>query len=239
MMDVVLPYTNDSHWQDNELRYCLRSLEKNFLNLGEVYIIGSKPTWVRNVTHIRASDNYLDNKGGNIISKLLLACFNPAISDDFLFVSDDQYLLVPMRAQDIQPYYVYDMTGLPLRKGNKFWMQCLRNTRKTLKVEGLTLYNYEPHVPMVINKKKFIQVMKKYDWENILYPTLSLYFNNVLKTHEQLPPNHRIFYDGLEISKHMNFINGKQFLAHSDLGLSWQLQQKIKELFPKKSKFER
>lgn len=236
-MDVIIPLSTGSYWHDNELRYCLRSLDKYFLDLGEIYIVGSKPKWVKNINHIPIRDNYPDNKGACIINKITILCINNRISDDFLFVSDDQYMMYSTRSKDIKPYYVYDMKNEALRKGNKKWMQCLRNTKRTLLKEGLPCYNYEPHTPVIINKDKFRETMLKYDWGNIQYPTLSLYFNNILKEHEMLPSNYRAFFQEENIP--IDVINGKNFVCHSDLGLSWQLQHKLAELFPKKSRFEK
>jgi len=39
-VDVVYPLSNGSHWDNNELRYSLRSLEKYALNLGRVFVVG-------------------------------------------------------------------------------------------------------------------------------------------------------------------------------------------------------
>jgi hypothetical protein len=235
--DVVIPMSNGSYWRDNELRYCLRSLEKNFIDLGKIFIVGHKPKWVKNVSHIAIGDIYPDNKGANIIRKLTSMCVNINVSDDFLFVSDDQCVLYPHRAHDFHAYYTYNMKGLPLRKGNKMWMQCLRNARKALLADDKSCYNYEPHIPLMINKEAYREIMLKYRWEDIQYPTLSLYFNNYLKHHEKLPADCRAFFDQERMD--VDIIKGKQFLGYSDLGLSFKLMQKLAELFPKKCSFER
>jgi hypothetical protein len=237
-MDVVIPLAKGgSYWQDNELRYCLRSLEKHFLDLGKVFIVGHKPRWIKNISHIAIGDMYPDNKGASIINKLTNMCINRNVSDDFLFVSDDQYVLFPTRAKDIHTYYTYDMRGETLRKGNRMWMQCLRNARKSLLADGLPCYNYEPHTPLIINKDRYRETMLMYKWEEIQYPTLSLYFNNVLKHHEKLPNDYRAFFDqeGLDVES----IHGHQFLCNTDLGLSFKLMRKLNELFPRKSSFEK
>ena len=49
MIDVVIPLGTGSRWQDNELRYCLRSIEKNLSGVNEVVIVGEKPKWLTNV----------------------------------------------------------------------------------------------------------------------------------------------------------------------------------------------
>ena len=235
-MDVIIPHCSESYWESQELRYCLRSIEKNFKDLGNVYIHGYCPPFVKNVIHNPIEYTY-ESKGARIIAKLLYACNNPNVSSDYLFIADDNCFLKPMGREDIKPYYTYDMKGESLRKGNKLWMQCLRNTRRTLLKEKLPCFNHEPHTPLIINKNAFKKVMAKYDWINTLYPTFSLYFNNILSVHEQLPPDYRVFYD--KEGADLNLIEGKSFLAYNDLGLSSKLQFKLADLFPMKSRFEK
>lgn len=236
-MDVVIPLSNGSYWEDNELRYCLRSLEKNLSDLDNVYILGHCPEWTKNVVSIPIGDPYsMENKGANIINKLTLICISNGISDNFLFVSDDQVLLKPISSKDIKTYYVYDLSDFNFTGGNKFWMECLKNTRDTLMKEGKTCYSFEPHTPVIINKNKFKEVMSRYGWIETLYPTLSLYYNNIIKKPQQLPDNYRVFYNQLYAD--LSLMEGKTWLGYCDLGLSQGLQKKLGELFPKKSKYE-
>ncbi len=237
-MDVVIPLSNESYWSDFETLYCLRSLEKHFSDLGEIYIVGGMlPPWLTNVNHIVAYDEMTTNKGKNIIKKLLLACNMPEISKEFIFLSDDQIFLKQTSAEEIKPYYVYNLKDFKFNGDNKFWMECLWNTRNTLLDEGTTCYMYEPHTPIIIDKNKFKSVISKYNWKQTLYPTLSLYFNNVIQDHKQLPENYRAFLDKEGMS--IDLIEGKTFLGYSDLGLSAALQVKLQSLFQNKSKYEK
>lgn len=236
-MDIVLPIKKGgSYWKDRELRYCLRSIEKYFLDLGKVYIIGYKPSWVKNVIHISHDDSFIDNKGANIISKLIRACKDERITDSFLFVSDDQYFLKPLHARQIHAYYNFYLNH-PYKLKNKFWRKCMSNVKRVMNKEGLPAYCYEPHTPLVINKRKYWSTMLNYNWQDNLFPTLSLYFNTIKKNHKRIPDNYRARFAKLETD--LSIINDKSFLSHDDMGLSNQLQDKLKELFPEKSKFEK
>ena len=237
-MDVIIPYTLGSWWQNNELRFCLRSLQKNFLDMGEVYLVGPKPKFIKNVRHIPIDDPWpQSNKAMNIVSKILTMCRRDDISKDFLFCSDDQVLLKPMKAKDIKPYYTYDLRFHKMDFENEFWKQCMINTRDTLLKEGKPCFNYESHCGKLINRKKFEEIIPKYDYHNTLYPTHSLYFNNVVKDPQSMPVNYRVFFDKERMD--VGLIDGKTWLGYSDLGLSFQLQGKLRELFPTKSRFEK
>lgn len=236
-MDVVIPHGTGSYWDCNELRYCLRSIDKNFRSLGDIYVVGYKPGWLKNVKHIDALDLYPDNKGASIIAKVLKACNDKRVSGNFLFISDDQCFLKSMSATSIKPYYTYDLSSIRIGYSNRRWRECMVNVKRTLRKSRMPCYNYETHAPKIFNKTRFIEVMKKYDWQNIQYPTHTLYFNNNVILPKQMPDKYRIFFNAEKMD--VNLIKGYSFLAYSDLGLSWQLQKKLKELFPRKSRFER
>lgn len=232
-MDVMIPLGKGSNWQDNELRYCLRSLEKYFLDLNDVYIVGRTPDWVKNVFFIESDDCYGSNKGANIISKIHL-CNND--NEEILFISDDQCFLKPMKADDIHPYYIYDLKKKIPNGGNRIWRRCLHNVKHALISKRLPCYNFETHTPKIINKKEFVRLMDNFDWRETHFPTHSLYFNNVVEYPEQMPENYRAFIN--YENANLDIIEGKSFLAYADIGLSWQLQHKLAELFPNKSRFE-
>ena len=110
--DAVYPLGSGSKWNNNELRYSLRSLEKNLVDLRNVYIVGYRPEWLTGAIHIPCDDPLPHNKDGNIIRKILRACQTPGLSEDFLQVSDDQILLRPLSFAELYPYYVVDLAGV-------------------------------------------------------------------------------------------------------------------------------
>jgi len=233
-VDVVIPHGTGSYWQCNELRYCLRSVEKYFAPLGAVWIIGYKPKWIKNVNFIKMKDG--ENRGTNIIKKIMRACGERSLSDDFVRMSDDQYFLKPVKK--ISSYYAYDMDGVKfdLRGKRKEWFRRLNNARRYLRKHNYPVYNYETHFPMMVNKYRFSEIMSEIDFESVLYPTNSLYFNIANMKHIKSPDWMAKFYaENIDVS----IIKGKTFLGHDDLGLSYELQNKLAELFPKKSRFEK
>ena len=68
--DVVYFLGSESANQDWELRYSLRSIARNFLDLRKVFIVGHKPRWLTGVEHLAVPDRYTNNKDANLIDKL-------------------------------------------------------------------------------------------------------------------------------------------------------------------------
>lgn len=154
-MDIVIPLGSDSKWKNNELRYCLRGLEMYCKDMGNVVIVGEKPDWTTNVTHIPAKD--LLTPTYNIWTKTLAAAQSHEVSDNFLFCNDDYFWLSDFTAKDY-PYYYSDVTG------NSPYKKILRRTMDVCQKSGLTSLNYDVHKPMIINKEQFIKAFEFFEW---------------------------------------------------------------------------
>src|SRR6056297_2738384 len=144
-MDVVYTIGRSCNIEDYwELRMSLRSL--SFLtDIGNVFIVGHKPEWCKNVIHIPHEDPYKSNKDGNLINKLISACFHPDLSEEFLWFSDDQYVLAKPAPEDLrEPVH---NNGMHHPRSKSKWHRRLNSTIKILQSRNLTTNVYECHVP--------------------------------------------------------------------------------------------
>jgi len=242
MIDIVIPLGSGTRWHDNEIRYCLRSLAVNFIDLGAVFIVGEKPKWMKNVVHIKAKDTLPENKDGNIINKVLLACEHPDLSMDFIRLSDDQIILQPMRFIDIRPYFLDDLADRPSVwwQGGK-WKRRMKHTFELLRKQKKTTYHYDSHIPMPCNKYLFRDVFEKVDYEKKPGVTINTwYFNNIgLEDHQKLMDQKAGFeMPAINIPIIWEKIKDKYYLSYNDGGLNDYLKAVIMTTFPYKSKFE-
>src|SRR5688572_25487619 len=99
-MNIFLPY---KHTNGEELRFALRSIEKNLSGYRDVYLITDKcPEWY-NGKFILYPDPYPDVRGRrqfNIISKLF-----QVPEEKFVMWNDDHYLLKPLHVNEIKNWY--------------------------------------------------------------------------------------------------------------------------------------
>lgn len=147
MMDILYIVGNGSDWDDNELRYSLRSIAKNGRNLGRVFLVGHKPKWVSDqVTHIPCDDP-LHVKHKNILNKVLTAMEKSDIGQHFLISSDDHYYVQPTDFDNLPVYF--KNIEIPARMTDaQVWQEyfkSLHDTRCMLERHGLTLYQTNPH----------------------------------------------------------------------------------------------
>lgn len=86
-IDIVIPYHGDWHW---ELEQAVRLLNKHF-KYRDLYLVGENlPQIGKHIDFIQS-----EKKEVNIWQKTATACMVPGVSDNFLFMNDDHFLLRP------------------------------------------------------------------------------------------------------------------------------------------------
>lgn len=231
-MDILLPYIN-STWAGTELKYALRSIEKH-VQFDRVFIIGDKPDWLCNVTHIPFKDNpNIESKERNIMQKILEVC-KTDISQQFMFSNDDIFIL-----KDIPNDYPAYYSGLlPYHKGTiGAYKKSVNNTVEVLTEKGLNCLNYDIHRPCLYDKDLFPEVMSRYDWRKPYgYVIKSLYFNSIgvkgvssydLKISAQIP-FHRL----------RKTVEGQDIFSIGDRAIGLPMKKLLDLYFSEPSKFE-
>jgi hypothetical protein len=162
-MDIVYPLGKGSLYNNFELRMSLRSLEKHLANMGEVWIIGEKPEWLQNVHHIHKHDiNTVPDR--NMMEKLKVACETPEISEEFLMVHDDHYLLADFDANTFPYFYSEDLKEYVAKRFDQGYGQRAKNSLQHLTEKGLPTLHYDIHYPIRYNKQKFLEVIPTLPW---------------------------------------------------------------------------
>lgn len=239
MTDLVYALGVGSIWQDNELKYSIRSIEKNFSELGKVFIVGTKPEFLNwnnpRLIYIECDDPFRHNKDANIINKVLKACKRKELSDDFIRASDDQIVLKKVRTEDFYPKYLMDLNGKPLPSNNR-WFKRLKETCEQLKRENKKTYHYDSHFPMLYSKESFLHI-----FENIPdYTINTYYFNNILDEHRELGDiKITLQKPFLNMQEFQKEVKGKTFLGYNNKGLrEGMLKLWLQNEFREKSSFE-
>lgn len=241
-VDVVYKIGATADWPEfQELKYSLRSVEKNFESLRNVYIVGNKPQWLQNVIHIPAKDPYRTNKDGNLINKMIMASVHPDISEFFVNISDDQYFMNPVKAEDMM-HPIIDNSHIQFVPNSKLnrWQSRLKRTVDILKKNGFKHNCYEAHCPYLLDSKNYMKTLMQYDYGvDIGYCGNTLYFNTI-----NAPGRVKTNRDMLRVTKPMtrDEIMSKlafvRFMNNTKKGLTDTFKQILQEKFPNPSKFE-
>ena len=242
LVDLVYVLGKGSRWQNNELRFSLRSVSKNLKNVGNIFIAGEIPDYVKNCIHVSCADIFdpAINADGNMTHKLLTVCQRADLSENFLFMNDDFIINQPIAANKIQCLQKGDMANqAPSYWITQFYRHRLKRTFEELKCRGMTTIQYDYHAPMLMNKHSFFSVMEKFDYaSDIGYTFRSLYGNSL-----NLPAipilNQKVtifkFYTLAEINAKTLNIN---FVGYNDSGLNDSLKWWLIDNLPNKCKYE-
>ena len=177
-LDFVYILGKGSKWNNNEIKYSIRSVERHVPHRN-IVIVGELPHFLnrKKIIHISVSDKD-SNKLKNAINKLMYACRDPRISKDFVLMNDDFIF-----TQDIDGLYSYTIGTLDNAKKKHttkggYYFRAICDTLDILNEEGYDTINYEVHYPMIINQQKFLRMIKMHPyWKQLPFLFRSVYGN--------------------------------------------------------------
>ncbi len=167
--DIIYFLKNDP--VNEELRYSLRSVEKNW-EYRDVWFYGGCPTALRPDHHVPANQSAA-SKFERVRDMMRLACQNNEITEDFWLFNDDFFVLQPV-TQKMVPQYngnLYErIVRIEERHGQAatIYTKRLRHLVKTLKKAHKGCLNYAVHKPMLINRAKMLEVLDRFPDEPML-----------------------------------------------------------------------
>jgi hypothetical protein len=251
MIDVYYPYfLREASW--DELRYSLRSLQKNLKEEFRVFIVGDLPEYIdpKKVTFIPHTrcEGMSENTVFDAISKILIYLNHPDAGRKFIRMYDDIYLLDKVNLKEIGKFKaMYDSDYLPERTGT-WWLQLYRTIR-IVKWKGYHGWNTETHFPELFEREKMLWIISVYDALEKRLLTSTLYYNVFFVNSKPV-----LYHDCKGIQFFNNEDNefytsstgdlkkkckGKLYLNHNDAGLNDNLKAFLMNSFPKKSRFEK
>lgn len=218
---IVIPYTRDKH-KGLELKYALRSIEK-FWPQSEVWVIGDRPRFETRYLPCRDLDS---RKEFSIANKILTACKCDEISEDFIMWHDDHFQL---KETEIKYWHNGDL-GRTHERARGLYQVAVRNTIDY----GCTL-NYDIHVPIVFNKKEFINRVMSADWRpGKEFLVKSLYCKGIEGEYmEDLKLN-----APYHISRIWEKLEGRCFFSTGNYSMTPEMIEVLETLYPNKSTYE-
>jgi hypothetical protein len=240
-IDVVYVLGKGSVWKNNEIRFSLRSVEKNLQGIRKIWVIGERPEFLKNINHIPFPDELPNNADGNIIRKVLRVCQEKMLTDNFLFINDDHLILKPVIAGDIPPYHKGDLTEFPKEYFElNFWRGRLFRTKNILREKGYPTLHFDCHMPIILNKQRFPEVISEFDFEkNIGYTMKSLYGNIVHPDGPMLNGEKATIFRPYILPDIIERVKNKTFIAFNDDGLRIPMKTWLYINFPEPSKYEK
>lgn len=144
-MDILYVLGRGSEWDNNEIKYSLRSIEKYGKNVDRVYVVGYNPGFLSDeVTFISCEDMY-DKKHKNILGKILYAIEHSDIGEEFLLSSDDHFYVKETDFDNYPYYYKGILPNKVPRVKDVDYHTSLVQTRRLLENRGFPCYMFNWH----------------------------------------------------------------------------------------------
>jgi hypothetical protein len=208
-----------------ELKYSLRSACAN-LTFDKVVIVGDEPVGLKDIVHIHHRGPF--GKHVNCFSKLQRAIDSPTVSDPFVLMNDDFFILRPFE----QIPYLYMSKLSDWVKGFPHRSSYYEKALKTLEIVGDKARIFETHFPIVYEKEKLRRVIEKYKLPcGIMLRTL---YAHEYKIAGEQSPDFKARSSGqlIEYSK-------KRFMSTTEQAARTNTFRKVmNSLFPEPSRFE-
>ena len=213
--------------KNEELRYSLRSVDENFA-YKRVWFVGGKPKGLEPDCYMPIKQD-APSKWENVRNMLVEICKNNKISKDFWLFNDDFFILSPCDDSLPQFYNGTLQEQIARCEGQGEYVFRLEHLVKTLEDAGLPTLNYSVHKPILVNRKKALEVLEKFPDE----PMFRALYGNYWKIGGVDEPDCKIRRCDRYIKK------GKRFCSTQDdsfaVGIVGRL---LRDMFDNPSRFE-
>lgn len=224
-MNDIVYFVKDTK-SNEELRYSLRSL-KNFPHR-KVWFYGGCPDGLKPDHHISVVQDQ-PTKWQNIFKMYKMACQNDDITDDFWLFNDDFFVMKKVKKGPNWfngDLYKRVVTLEDKHSGFTPYSQQLRYTLQELEGMGCDTVNYALHIPMLMNRKKGLELTKIIDG-----PMIRCAYGNYFKvggtehSDVKIDSCDKLYKDG-------------EYLSTNDKSFAGAVGKQIADLFPEKCKYE-
>lgn len=240
MTDIVIPLGWGSQWQNNELKYSLRSFEKHLSGMGQVFIVTDLvgvPNWLDGIIHIPCPD-MTNTASLNAYTKVLKACQDDRVSQSFLLSNDDFFLIKDFEASTFPQFFRGELREKHANPKDTHYPNSKMNTFRELERFGMPKRHYGVHCPMLLDKSKFQFIMSRFNWntkDGILMRSL---YGNMAGVGGTLMKDCKIS-DYMDLPGLRKTVEGKPFFSIGDTAINRDMMNFLEELYPNKSRYEK
>lgn len=243
VLDVIYVTGEASPWNEYEIRFSLRSIEKNLSDIGKVFIIGKRPDFLTDVIHIPSKDVFYPgiHPFGNTANSALAACRKKGLSKRFLLLNSDHIVLHPMPVSNVTPKPKAEMSifDSALWKFNYLINRLNRAVENKFSKNKHTL-TFDCLTPIIFHKMKFVDIANQFDHSKMLGYSMNNIFGQFLNpTASQYATQQKIICRQYKLESLREFLAGPQLISFGGIGLNPSLKWWLHENYSFPSRFEK
>ena len=174
----------------DEIRYSLRSVEKNFPH-GKVWFYGGKPAGIEPDEYVKLIQEGA-SRYAKVTNTIRQICINDDITEDFWLFNDDFFVM--QQIKDLKPMIsgtiservqrIVDRIGVKSK-----YAKMLEHTGDVLRAKGYDTLDYALHVPMLINRRKALEAIQTFPGE----PMFRCLYGNYIGAEADLISDVKVF----------------------------------------------
>lgn len=236
-MDVLYVLGKGSPYNNDELRYSLRTLEAHGQNIGRVIIVGEDPGFLSDQVEFYRKPEVKGHIPHRITTKVLYAIEKANLTGDFLLIADDVFFVKDTDLENIPYEYKSDLRTR-LTHPDARYFQTVLEAAHWLEKNDCSILDYEMHKPFLFNGKKFLKLKKawKHSKDSTFGMVLQSVYGNYYKVGGTLAPDVKL--------KHLTQIKDYELLINNYCFScgdgSWLkgIETWLKKQYPNPSKYE-
>ena len=155
-MNAVYLHGTGSMWNDWEIQYSIRSVRKYAPFISDIFSVGIPAPGTKNIPH-----QDTQHPAVNIWEKIVLACMDDRVSDPFMLLSDDHFLIAPI-SMEYPNYFPGRISQWPRRPDfYKMRDPYSELVDRTQYIIGDVLW-FNVHCPVLIHKQSFLDTFNEF-----------------------------------------------------------------------------
>lgn len=238
-MDVLYLLGSGSTWDNNELRYSLRSLEKFGKGVSRVFVVGDDPGFLSSEVYYIPCDDP-GHRAYNHAYKVLKTIHTTDISENFLLNYDDNFFIKPTDITKIPFYYKYPVLKTRFNTMTDY-KKSIVNTRRFLESMHAPVKDFSVHCPIIYNRTSFTKFSKI--WNICKDPEKAFLIRsvycNLLRIEGVYSPDFKI-KNGIKNRKDVETqVRNWNFFSIHDRTIHLGVSDFLSEMFPKRSRYEK
>lgn len=160
-MDVLYVLGSGSLYNNDEIKQSVKLLKKH-TKFNKLWIIG-EPVEIKGVDYTFIPFTETSTRTNNVFRKIVEVCSNYDISENFLYMMDDVFIIKDIDIENYPLYHSGDLKDYP--PINNYNIE-LNNTKKFLIKNKKPFLHFGVHCPIVYNKKKILELDEFY-WQEV------------------------------------------------------------------------